>query len=237
VNDAVSDDGMAPRGGARDAVRYYKKDFWSQENLKFSQPWYRLEKTARLINKLAKGRDRTLLDIGCGPAALMHSLAPNVHYYGIDIAIHNPAPNLIETDIVESPIKFNDKRFDLVIAQGVFEYIGEYQSQKFSDISRLLNEDGVFIVTYTNFGHRKKYIYPPFSNVQPLDDFRQDLARHFRVDRFFPVSHNWKHGHPSRTLIKAANMHVNVNIPLVSPMLAVEYYFICSPRESRGPRC
>jgi len=54
------------------------------------------------------------------------------------------------------------------------------------------------------------------------------------VDRFFPVSHNWKHGHPSRKLVRAANMLVNVNIPFLSPVLAVEYYFICSPRESSG---
>jgi SAM-dependent methyltransferase len=226
----MNDQGKSTAPGDAGAVRLFKKDFWSQENLKFSQPWYRLEKTVRLLNELAGGRECTLLDVGCGPAALMRFLPPNIHYYGIDIAIQEPAPNLLELDIVESPVRFGDKKFDIVIAQGVFEYLGEAQSKKFSEIALLLNEGGRFVTTYTNFSHRKKYIYPAFSNVQPFDSFRQDLARYFKIDKVFPVSHNWKHGHPSRKLVKAVNMHVNANIPFISPMLAVEYYFVCSPR-------
>jgi cyclopropane fatty-acyl-phospholipid synthase-like methyltransferase len=223
----------AGTGGPGPAVRYYKRDFWSQENLKFSQPWYRLEKTVRLIGKLAAGRECTLLDIGCGPAALMRLLPAGIRYHGIDIAIAEPAPNLIEADLLTAPIKFSDQRFDIVVAQGVFEYLGEFQSQKFAEIAELLRPDGKFLVTYTNFGHRKRYVYPAFSNIQPLADFRRDLARHFEVERFFPVSHNWKHGHPSRRLLKAVNMPVNVSLPVISPLLAVEYYFVCSPRGRR----
>jgi SAM-dependent methyltransferase len=230
MNDEAGDKGTVPDGAVGGTVRYYKRDFWSRENLKFSQPWYRQEKTVRLITKLAGGKECTLLDVGCGPAALMGLLPSNVRYYGIDIAIHDPAPNLIEADILESSIKFNDMKFDIVIAQGVFEYVGEFQSKKFSEVAQLLNEDGKFITTYTNFGHRKKFIYPAFSNVQPLDSFRQDLAQYFNVGRVFPVSHNWKHGHPSRKLVRVANMPMNANIPVIGPRLAVEYYFICSLR-------
>jgi hypothetical protein len=32
-----------------------------------------------------------------------------------------------------------------------------------------------------------------------------------------------------RRLLRAINMHVNMNIPVISPKLAVEYFFICSP--------
>ena len=46
----------------------YKKDFWSKENLEYSRPHYRLEKSARIINRIARGRRCTLLDVGCGPA-------------------------------------------------------------------------------------------------------------------------------------------------------------------------
>ena len=52
------------------------------------------------------------------PASLMRLLQPNIQYYGMDIAIHDPAPNLIETDFLEVPIRFDVKRFDIVIAQG-----------------------------------------------------------------------------------------------------------------------
>lgn len=234
MNDPASGKGTAPEAGTSDAARYYKRDFWDKENLKFSEPWYRLEKSAQLINRLARGRNCTLLDIGCGPAAMMRLLSANIEYYGIDIAIHDPAPNLLEADLLTSPIAFGDKHFDFVIAQGVFEYLGESQSQKFSEIATLLNEGGKFIVTYTNFSHRKKRVYEPFSNVQSFSDFRQDLARYFTIERYFPASHNWKHSQPDRRVVKAANMHININIPVVSPKLAVDYFFICSARQSPG---
>ena len=211
----------------------HKKDFWSTENLKYSRPHYRLEKSARVINRLARGRRCTLLDVGCGPATLMSLLGPNIQYYGIDIAIHDPAPNLIEADFLETPIRFDDKRFDIILAQGVFEYMGNFQAQKFAEIAGLLNDRGIFVVSYVNFNHRERYIYEPYSNVQTLNDFRQSLAQHFQIHKFFPTSHNWNHSEPNRKLLKAANMHININIPFVSRALAVEYFFVCSAHATR----
>lgn len=235
MNASAGDNGIVSAHNADSPAQLYKKDFWSEENLKFSEPWYRIEKSARLITRVAGGRQCSLLDIGCGPSALMRLLPPNVHYYGIDIAIQKPAPNLIESDILKNPIRFRDKRFDIIIAQGVFEYLGESQSQKFAEIAEILNDDGTFIVSYTNFKHRKPVIYHAFSNVVSLDEFRNDLARYFNIRRCFPFSHNWKHGQPARKLVKAVNMHVSANVPLISPVLAVEYFFICSPRRQPNP--
>ena len=157
----------------------------------------------------------------------MPLLRSNIQYYGIDIAIHDPAPNLIEADLLKTPIRFDDKRFDIVIAQGFFEYVGTFQAQKFAEISQLLNDGGIFIVSYVNFGHRDRSIYWPYSNVQALNDFRQSLAQYFEIKRTFPTSHNWHHSEPSRKFIRAANMHININVPFISPVLAVEYFFIC----------
>jgi SAM-dependent methyltransferase len=221
-------DAIPTEAGAGRSSQYYKRDVWSEENLKFDEPWYRLEKSTRLITKLARGKECSLLDIGCGPATMGRMLPPNIKYYGIDIAIHHPAPNLIEADLVEAPIRFRDERFDIVIAQGVFEYLGEFQSQKFAEISQVLNETGTFIVTYTNFGHRKPRIYGLFSNVQPISAFRDNLAQFFKIEKSFPASHNWKHDQPNRPLVKALNMRVNANIPVLSRVLGVEYFFICS---------
>ena len=47
----------------------------------------------------------------------MPLLRPNIQYHGIDIAIHDPAPNLIEADFLEVPIQFGDKHFDIILAQ------------------------------------------------------------------------------------------------------------------------
>jgi SAM-dependent methyltransferase len=218
-------------GPAREsAADRYKRDFWISENRKHVPAHYRLQKSARIINSIAGTEERSLLDVGCGPATLMRLLRPNIDYYGIDIAVHDPAPNLIEADILREPIRFADKRFDIVTALGVFEYVGASQVQKFSEIAQLLGEDGRFVLTYTNFGHRDKHIFEAFSNVQPFGEFRRSLARHFIIDRYFPASYNWRGGQPYRSVLKAANMHVEANIPLVGPKLAVEYFFICSRR-------
>jgi SAM-dependent methyltransferase len=229
MNNPAGGKGIAPGEGVDNGAQYRKKDFWSGQSTQYLQPHYRLEKSARLINRLAQGKETTLLDVGCGPATLMRLLAPNVHYYGIDIAIPDPTPNLIEADLLETPIRFGDKRFDVVLAQGFFEYVGDFQSQKFAEIAQLLNGNGTFIVSYTNFGHRDRGTYWLYNNVQSVDDFRGSLTRYFKIHKFFPTSHNWKRTEPTRNLIKAVNMPINVKIPFISPMLAPQYFFICSP--------
>src|ERR1700733_15370656 len=135
MTDQADSESLVPEGDIGGTL--YKKEFWSQENLKYSKPHHRLEKSARIIDRIAQGKERTLLDVGCGPATLMSLLQPNIQYYGIDIAIHGQAPNLIEADFVVEPIKFGDKTFDIVVAQGVFEYVGDCQDRKFAEIAQL----------------------------------------------------------------------------------------------------
>jgi cyclopropane fatty-acyl-phospholipid synthase-like methyltransferase len=217
-------------GSAREKVaERYKRDFWIRENKKHTPAHYRLRKSARIVNALAGGEESDLLDVGCGPATLMRLLRPNIHYCGIDIAIQDPAPNLIETDFLDGPVGFDGRRFDIVTALGVFEYMGARQERKFSEIAQLLDEQGRFVLTYTNFGHRDKRIFEAFSNVQPLAKFRESLARHFTIDQSFPTAYNWHGGQPVRGWLKSVNMPVRANIPLANG-LAVEYFFICSRR-------
>jgi SAM-dependent methyltransferase len=227
----VNHPGLSDPEKAEQIAGSHKREFWIKENQKHVPAHYRLQKCARIVRRIAGSRQCDLLDVGCGPATLMSVLPENVRYAGIDIAIRNPAPNLLESDILQAPIRFGDQKFDVVVAQGLFEYLGAHQSEKLGEIAGLLREHGKFVVTYTNFSHRARQIFEAFSNVQPPGDFRQDLARYFAVDRYFPASHNWHGGQPTRAAIKAANMRLNANIPLISPRLAVEYFFICSPRQ------
>lgn len=208
----------------------YKREFWSRESEKFSTPHYRLEKGAHIINKLAGPGACTLLDVGCGPGTLRHLLRPNIEYFGIDIAIPDPAPNLLEVDLLESPVRFGDKRFDIITAQGLFEYLGGHQATKFAEIANLLHPEGTFVVTYTNFAHRKPKVYEAYSNVRPMADFHACLSSDFVVRRSFAASYNWAHGQPVRKLVRAVNMPVHCNVPFVGKKLAVEYFFICSLR-------
>ena len=229
MNDSARDNDTLSKDRPDGGVKYHKRDFWSEENLKFARPHFRMRKCARIINKRARGRELDLLDVGCGPAALRNLLDSNINYHGIDIAIQEPAPYLLEADLVAAPVKFGDKQFDIVVAQGFFEYVGEFQARKFAEISELLRPGGTFIATYINFGHRNREIYWPYSNVQQLQEFRASLARYFQVDRSFPVAHNWNHSTPQRKWLQAVQMPVDLNIPVIGPVLASEYFFICSP--------
>jgi len=218
-------------GSGRESVAaLYKYDYWIKQNQKHIPAHYRLRKSANIINAMAGRKEQELLDVGCGPATLMRLLRSNIHYYGIDIAIQSPAPNLIQSDVVEEPIRFEDKSFDIVTALGVFEYVSSRQDDKLGEIAELLGERGRFVVTYTNFGHRDRRMFEAFSNVQPLDNFRRNLAHHFVIDKCFPTSYNWHGGQPVQEWLKVANMHVKANIPIAGPKLAVEYFFICTRR-------
>jgi SAM-dependent methyltransferase len=212
--------------------RFSQKDFWLVENLRYAQPYFRLEKCARIVNKLAHGKCCELLDIGCGPATLGRLLQENVHYFGIDIAIHDAAPNLREVDFAREEINFDNKDFDVVVAAGVFEYLGALQSRKFSEIRNLLRRNGKFVVTYTNFEHvnDKLVNHSIYNNIQTIDAFKASLESFFHIDRWFPSSHNLHCSEPRRKYLKNIQMPLELAIPIISRKLAVNYFFICSLR-------
>ena len=189
-----------------------------------------MQKVARLANRLAAGREAGLLDVGCGPATLERLLHPNIRYYGIDIAIHKPAPNLKQSNILQEPISSIAAPFDLVVAEGLFEYLADQQSRKFAEIADLLTPEGKFIVTYVNFGHRRPNYYWPYSNIQSSEVFRAALADHFVVERQLTTAHNWNHSEPGRWYVRGSNMYVNARIPFFTRWLGVEYLYVCRPR-------
>lgn len=212
--------------------KFFKKDVWSTENRRYIEPHFRLQKCSKIINALARGKNCDLLDVGCGPAALEQLLDNNIRYYGVDIALQHSAPNLYEVDFVENEIALNGMMFDMIVASGFFEYMGDAQNQKFSEIQRILKKDGTFIVSYINFSHVHRIVVPLYNNVRTIQDFRTHLERFFHVKRSFPVSYNWQGTPPKRPLLKRLEMNFNVNIPLIARFLAVEYFFICSPKGS-----
>lgn len=214
----------------RDEIRYYKRDFWGVENLNFAKPHFRMLRAAEVVREIAGSRECDLLDVGCGPAAVERLVPANVHYYGIDIAIQEPASNLVEMDITQSPIDFRGKKFDIILMQGVFEYLGTYQEKKLAELRELLNPNGKFVVTYTNFSHRKKLIYGPYSNIQAPKDFRRELRQYFVIERCFPTAYNWNHTYPTKKLITAAESKLRVSVPVIGAKLAIDYLYVCAAR-------
>jgi SAM-dependent methyltransferase len=208
--------------------KYFKRDFWTTENLRYVRPHFRLAKAARIVNGLAKREDCELFDVGCGPATLAGLLDENIRYYGVDIAIHQPATNLLQADFLAEPIQFDGRQFDIIVAQGVLEYVGKYQAQKLIEIKKLLKPRGVLIVSYVNFDHLHRRLYEPYNNVQSFDEFRTSLQCVFHIDRYFPTSYHWYHREPNREWLKAIQMMINVRVPVLSRLFGVEWFFICS---------
>ena len=215
-------------------AKYYKREFWETENLRYVEPHYRMRRVAAQVRKLAGNRELDLLDIGCGPAALARLLPSSVRYHGIDIAIHDPAPNLVELDIVERPIAFKGMTFDIIVAQGLFEYLGDVQSQKLAEIAALLKPGGRFVCTYQNFAHWRRSIYWPYSNMQMPEDFQKDLSQYFTILQAFPTAYNWHHLHPNRKFVRVPQQRMQVNIPVIGRLLAVDYYYLCAALRSPG---
>lgn len=207
---------------------YRKKDFWAQENTLYAKPNFRSRKCAQLVNEIAAGKQCDLLDVGCGPAAMRHLLDPAICYHGIDIALHDSAPCLRETDFIANPIDFDGNTFDLIVALGVIEYVGGFQAQKLSEIKHILKPGGTFIMSYLNFSHFRRRIYPIYNNVRPIRDIRNSVAELFHIDRMFPVSHHWRHKQPGKYALPGLQLRMRSGVPLLSRWLAVEYFLICS---------
>ena len=212
------------------ATNFRDRDYWIVENALYAEPSFRLKKCAAFINKLAGVRSCSLLDVGCGPAALRPLLRQNIDYCGIDIAIHQPAPFLREVDIAQKSIAFDDRRFNFVTALGFFEYMGGgKQGSKLFEIRNILKDDGKFILSYINFGHFRGKVWPNYNNVQSVAEMKKALSEYYRVDTCFPASHHWRQKQPGKHSLRSLQMLVNFNIPVFSPRMAVEYFYICSP--------
>ena len=209
------------------------RDYWIVENTLYVEPSFRLRKCARLIGEMSGNRPSDLLDVGCGPGALRGLLKPNVGYHGIDIAIHRPAAYFREMDTAQERIAFDDQRFDFVVAMGFFEYMGGRQKLKFEEIRSILKPDGRFILSYINFGHYGRKVWPNYNNVQSLAEMKEALGEFFTIERCFPASHHWRQKQPGKFSLQTLQMHINANIPVLSPMFAVEYFFVCSDPAAR----
>ena len=78
-----SDNAATARSRGKDrqgGVRYYKRDFWVDENLRYAEPHFGMRKVAREVRRIARGRECDLLDVGCGPGTLSAAgLAPYLY--------------------------------------------------------------------------------------------------------------------------------------------------------------
>ena len=156
----------------------HKSDYWvnlyeSDEN---PSSFMRYELISRkrtvfnLLDKLIPGKNKTVLDIGCGIGNYLEDLYKRGHKInGIDIAENMlqtskerlkkyfEFPPLCRTDIENLP--FPDNQFDVVFCVGVLEYL-KSDVKSLEQISRVLKPGGFLILTLPNFLSIKNFLDP-----------------------------------------------------------------------------
>ena len=102
MNDPTGDTDTAPGDDLSVTSRQATRDFWAEENLKLVQPHLRLQKAARIVNGIGRGKDCSISRCWLRPPPDTRLLSGNMHYYGIDIAIHDHRAFDQEADFLES---------------------------------------------------------------------------------------------------------------------------------------
>lgn len=212
-------------------MNFYTKQYWIKENYKYKNVHFRLERVANIINAKSK-RSADLLDIGCGTATLSTILREDINYFGIDIAPHSNEPNIRELDIANSVIQFDERKFDVIVVSGLFEYLGEKHVEKMKEISNILKDRGIFIVTFSNMEHIKKPNYPSWNNFDSISVFKGNLEKHFQVMNYFPAYHNIKYTEITNGIGKKLAHKINFNIPTISNRWGIDFIFICTKKEN-----
>ena len=73
--------------------------------------------------------------------------------------------------------------------------------------------------------------YWPYSNVQPFNEFRKTLRN---ISRYASSCQHHTTGMLESPIVLPSGLStcgLNMNIPFITRLLAVEYFFICSTRE------
>jgi len=130
-----------------------------------------------IVNYVSK--DSNILDIGCGNGRLVQNIPSESKYTGLDISpkliskakAKHPTHNFVTGDILALP--FQDNSFDIVFAIASFHHIPsvEFRIKTINEITRVLNKDGIFVMTNWNLYQPKyeKYINTDYQISKDLD--------------------------------------------------------------------
>lgn len=170
---------------------YWNDKYWKENLMKnkgkkldfLSDLW--VNKYEDIIDKIPKGK---ALDLGCGLGQYTkYLLGKGFDVTSSDIsieALNNLKENIKEAKIVEldmsKPLKFEDKTFDLVLANLSIHYFDKDTTEKLlSEIRRILKDGGYFIGSVNS---TKVYKYMKDDDVLELEEnFYLDGERKLRL--------------------------------------------------------
>ena len=124
--------------------------------------WQRQYAIEKIIKKFIKPNSSKILNLGCGPGLLEEALS-QYGYSGIGLDSSEKMIELSKKRSVEKKFseswefivgdcektKFENNKFDCVIASGLIEYMPEDQ-KLLNEVHRTLKNDGFFILNVTN---------------------------------------------------------------------------------------
>jgi predicted TPR repeat methyltransferase len=146
------------------------------------------------VRDAADGRIDSVLDIGTGTGSLAalfrdhaRSTGENVKVAGIDLSLpmlkqgrdKNAAPLLAQADVSDKHLPFQDRKFDVVTASGVLDFIGSLDDLA-AEMARVAEYDGIVAVTYIpapeGQGRVEKNALSPLYKYSP-DFVKESFAR------------------------------------------------------------
>ena len=132
---------------------FYQRNYWAEEH-----HWWYLGRRRILLRLLDGwvppvngGRERQVLDVGCGTGGMLSHLGRYGDAFGVDM--HEQAVRFCHTRGLEHvqlvddpPYPFADEQFDLVTVLDVIEHVDD-DVAVLKEISRVLRPDGILLVT------------------------------------------------------------------------------------------
>lgn len=111
-----------------------------------------------ILDKNLRKREK-LLDLGCGYGFLGDFIATVLSFreaYGVDLDLErikkaSKRLNVVRLDLEDKYLPFSDESFDLVICFGVLDHL-KFFDNVLSETHRVLNKDGLFLISNTNLG-------------------------------------------------------------------------------------
>jgi len=210
--------------------------YWNSRSPEFDGIHPRLQLIGELVASIPG--IATMLDVGCGPAAVRRVIPSTIEYFGVDIASdviaaqHDPE-HFEVIDLDGDARCFGERRFDLILCSGVFEYI--QRTQPFMQFLRRKSApDGHLIFSFTNHQHHKDGLHWLLGNYSGYKDPHVNFMLVPEVQRLLAQS-GWEVLR-YRAITRSGDVHPRLGRFTHFPLNVFnrQYVFVCRRTQPRG---